>query len=104
VQPTPLRVEQDRRDFMCYHVPKAFPTYDGSAADAQALGPDAFLPREISSLNLDRCFFRISALLLEEPIYQPLQPLMQPLSQPVTPLLSASALYWSRSVKRQHFS
>ena len=39
VQSTPLRVERDRRYFMCYHMLKAFPISDCGAADAQVVRP-----------------------------------------------------------------
>ena len=34
-QPTPLRVERDRADFVCYHVLKAFPIHNCGAAERQ---------------------------------------------------------------------
>jgi hypothetical protein len=43
VQSTPLRVEQDRRFFIYYHVLTVFPAYDGGAADAQAVRPGSLL-------------------------------------------------------------
>ena len=39
IQPTPLRVGQDRADFSCYRLLMTFPTYQGGAADAQHVGP-----------------------------------------------------------------
>ena len=39
---------QDRDHFTCYHVLSAFPFSVGGAADAQALGPDAFVSRSLS--------------------------------------------------------
>ena len=33
-QPTPLRVERDRADFMCYHVLQALPTYVAARLNA----------------------------------------------------------------------
>jgi hypothetical protein len=34
IQPTPLRGERDRADFLCYYDVKAVPTYRCGAADA----------------------------------------------------------------------
>ena len=38
VQPTPLRVEQDRRYFMCYHVLKAFLTFVAARLTRRSFG------------------------------------------------------------------